>query len=97
MQITVRGHDAKPAKLWCCERGLNSRPHPYQDSGLPEKPCNSHKLASAQGADVSVPFAHSCAETVRAEANETLALTPTHLSLLERLDAQRAHDARRRA
>ena len=22
-------------KLWCCERGLNSRPHPYQGCALP--------------------------------------------------------------
>ena len=96
MQITVRDDTVKPAKLWCCERGLNSRPHPYQDSGLPEKPCNLPEIAIGQGADVLDRFTHSCAETVRGEANETFALTPSHLSLLARLEAQRAHDAGRR-
>ena len=35
MQIAVREDAAKPAKSWCCERGLNSRPLPYQGSALP--------------------------------------------------------------
>ena len=35
MQITVRQEGTETAKSWCCERGLNSRPLPYQGSALP--------------------------------------------------------------
>jgi hypothetical protein len=34
-RISVRAGEDMTAKLWCCERGLNSRPLPYQGSALP--------------------------------------------------------------
>ena len=35
MQVSGEGSDQSKAEIWCRERELNSRPHPYQGCALP--------------------------------------------------------------
>src|SRR5690606_10476279 len=53
------GIASEQGKNWCCERGLNSRPLPYQGSALPLS-YRSPVLKGARGAGASAGGATPC-------------------------------------
>ena len=62
-----RGRRARPLKRWCCWRGLNSRPLPYQGSALPlsynsQGPSARLPLAPGRGVPQPLDAGRACCQ-----------------------------------